>query len=113
MALPDRFQPYRQPAPSHPGQVPGMAAPPVYAAPQDAPNFLDTLRKLWRYRGMIVIVTMIFAAISVLVAKQINSTYVAETRVLVGMPLLRALNIDALIAHLNTAPERGPTPPFL
>ncbi len=83
-----------------------MAAPPVYAAPQDAPNFLDTLRKLWRYRGMILIVTAVFAVISVLVAKQISSTYVAESRVLVGMPVLRALNIEAIIADLNPDAER-------
>src|SRR5690606_6044241 len=106
MALPDRFQPYWQPAPSHPGQVPGMAAPPVYTAPQEAPNFLDTLRKLWRYRGMILIVTAVFAAISVVVAKQIPSTYIAESRVLVGMPSVRALNIEAIINELSPDAER-------
>ncbi|MEK9968511.1 MAG: GumC family protein, partial [Ferrovibrio sp.] len=101
MTLPDRFHP-------QPVQPPVIyAAPPVYV-PQlgKETDFIDTLRKLWRHRGAIFIITFVFAAAAVLVARQIPAHYIANARVLVGVPAARALNIEAVIADISPDAER-------
>jgi uncharacterized protein involved in exopolysaccharide biosynthesis len=83
-------------------QIAGLQAapPPVYAPPQEPPNFIDVLRKLWRRRGLIFLVTMAFAIITFVIVKTLPSYYVAESRVLIGIPPLRALNIESIIADI-------------
>lgn len=101
MALPDRFHP-------QPAQPPVVyAAPPVYVPAQgkDA-DFTDTLHRIWRHRGTILISTFLFTAIAVLAARQIPSHYISEARVLVGVPAARALNIEAIIADISPDAER-------
>lgn len=103
MALPDRFHPQAQAL-----QAPvAYAAPPVYVPTQsNQSDFIDTLRKIWRHRGTILISTFVFTAVAVLVARQIPSHYIADARVLVGVPAARALNIEAVIADISPDAER-------
>lgn len=90
------------------------APPPVYAAPPpEPPNFVDVLRKLWRYRLMILLITGAFAVLSVVIVKQMPSYYVAESRVLVGLPPMRALNIEAIIADLSPDSDRVQNESFI
>lgn len=104
MALPDRFNPQRlQPAPVAPAYV----APPVYVPQQNqGGDFADTLHRLWRNRGIIIACTLVFAVISVIVAKQIPSHYIANARILVGVPTMRALNIESIISDISPDAER-------
>jgi succinoglycan biosynthesis transport protein ExoP len=112
MALPDRLRPRWQPA-AHAVGTPA-APPPVYAAPPpEPPTFLDVLRKLWRYRLMILVITAVFAALSVVIVKQMPSYYVAESRVLVGLPPMRALNIEAIIADMSPDSDRVQNESFI
>lgn len=101
MALPDRFHPQAMQPPVV------YAAPPVYVPSQgkDA-DFSDTLRRIWRHRGTIFVSTFIFTAIAVLTARQIPSHYIADARILVGVPAARALNIEAIIADISPDAER-------
>lgn len=102
MTLPDRFHP-------QPIQPPvAYAAPPPVYVPQQGKetDFLDTLRKLWRHRGTIFVCTFIFTAAAVLVARQIPAHYIADAKILVGVPAARALNIEAIIADISPDAER-------
>lgn len=106
MALPDRIQPHRL-QPAAPVMPAAYAAPPVYIPQQTAnADFSDTLRRLWRHRVTIIISTLIFAVISILVARQIPSHYIANARILVGIPATRALNIEAIVADVSPDAER-------
>ncbi len=96
MALPDRFNPQ----PIHPPVA--YDAPPVYGPQQGREtDFFDTLRKLWRHRGTIFVSTFVFTAAAVLVARQIPAHYIADAKILVGVPTARALNIEAIIADIS------------
>lgn len=101
MALPDRYHPQQFQPPV------AYAPPPVYVPQQGKEtDFLDTLRKLWRHRGTIFISTFVFAAAAILVARQIPAHYIAEAKILVGVPAARALNIEAIIADISPDAER-------
>lgn len=101
MALPDRYHPQQFQPPV------AYAPPPVYVPQQGKEtDFIDTLRKLWRHRGTIFISTFIFTAAAVLVARQIPAHYIADTKILVGVPAARALNIEAIIADISPDAER-------
>lgn len=101
MSLPDRFRPVAMQPPV------AYAAPPVYVPSQgNESDFFDTMRKIWRHRGGIIICTLFFTVIAVLVARQIPSHYIANARVLVGVPVARALNIEAIIADISPDAER-------
>ncbi|WP_341913523.1 polysaccharide biosynthesis tyrosine autokinase [Ferrovibrio terrae] len=101
MSLPDRFRPVAMQPPV------AYAAPPVYVPSQgNESDFFDTMRKIWRHRGSIIICTLFFTVIAVLVARQIPSHYIANARVLVGVPVARALNIEAIIADISPDAER-------
>lgn len=101
MALPDRFNPQ----PVHPPVA--YAPPPVYVPQQGKEtDFFDTLRKLWRHRGTIFVSIFVFTAAAVLVARQIPAHYIADAKILVGVPTARALNIEAIIADISPDAER-------
>lgn len=104
MPLPDRLPSRLQPAAP---MAPAYAAPPVYV-PQQTQNadFADMLRRLWRHRVTIVVSTLIFAAIAIMVVRQIPSHYIANARILVGVPAMRALNIEAIVADISPDAER-------
>jgi capsular exopolysaccharide synthesis family protein len=101
MTLPDRFHP-------QPLQPPVAYAPPPVYVPQQGKesDFVDTLRRLWRHRGTIFVSTFVFTAAAVLVARQIPAHYIADARVLVGVPAARALNIEAIVADISPDAER-------
>lgn len=107
MALPDRLTAPRHLQPAAP-TVPIYAAPLVYApAPQaGGEGFIETMRKLWRNRGLIALCTLAGTALAILVVRQIPSLYLADARVLVGVPAARALNIEAIIADISPDAER-------
>lgn len=101
MALPDRYHPQQFQPPV------AYTPPPVYVPQQGKEaDFIDTLRKLWRHRGTIFLSTFIFTAAAVLVARQIPAHYIAEAKILVGVPAARALNIEAIIADISPDAER-------
>lgn len=101
MALPDRYHPQQFQPPV------AYAPPPVYVPQQGKEtDFIDTLRKLWRHRGTIFLSTFVFTAVAVLVARQIPAHYIAEAKILVGVPAARALNIEAIIADISPDAER-------
>lgn len=101
MSLPDRIRPLAMQPPV------AYAAPPVYVpAAGNETDLFDTMRKIWRHRAGIIICTLVFTAIAVLVARQIPSHYIANARVLVGVPAARALNIEAIIADISPDAER-------
>lgn len=101
MALPARYHPQQFQPPV------AYAPPPVYVPQQGKEtDFIDTLRKLWRHRGTIFLSTFVFTAAAVLVARQIPAHYIAEAKILVGVPAARALNIEAIIADISPDAER-------
>ena len=91
-----------QPAYLHPVQE----ATRLYAPPPEQENFAETLQKLWRHRGTILIVTAIFAAIAVAAAKLMPTYYTAEARVLIGVPPLRVLDIESILTDSNPDADR-------
>lgn len=112
MAVPDRFRPWYQPTAQGGGMIP-PAAPPVYAPPPAPPNFIDTLRKLWRHRGLVLMITFVFGVLTVVIVKMMPSYYVAESRILVGVPPTRALNIEAIIADVSPDADRVQNESFI
>lgn len=104
MNLPDRFSrtPYRPPA--MPLEAYGM--PPVYPAAADGNDFLNTIRKLWRQRYIILAAVLICGIVGIAAVRQIPDYYIAEARIQVGVPLLRVLNIEAMITDASPDAER-------
>ena len=83
-----------------------MVAPPIYVQPAQQQDFFETMRKLWRHRSIIVASTMVFAVIGTAAMLRLPSYYVAEARVLVGVPSPRVLSVDAIIADMSPDAER-------
>jgi len=103
MALPDRLPPRLY----QPSAVTPQLAPPIYpAASPEPPGFLDMLHRLWRQKGVIVAATLLCAGIAVIGARSLPTYYIAEARVLVGVPVLRVLNIEAVMADISPDAER-------
>lgn len=78
----------------------------IYAPPAETESFAETLQKLWRHRLAILVVTLVFGAIGAVVAKLMPTYYAAEARVLVGVPPLRVLNIEAILTDQNPDADR-------
>lgn len=104
MQLPDRLiSRLPQQAPLSGLQV----APPLYsAAPPAQPGFLDLLLQLWRQKGIILTAALVCACIAIMVARAMPVYYIAEARVLVGVPMLRVLNIESVMADISPDAER-------
>ncbi|MBV8190154.1 MAG: polysaccharide biosynthesis tyrosine autokinase [Alphaproteobacteria bacterium] len=79
---------------------------PRYAAPADEESFVETLRKLWRQRGLIVLCTVVLGGAAVGTAWLLPSYYVSEARVLVGVPNPRLPNVDSILAEVSPDAER-------
>lgn len=104
MALPDRLipRPLQAPLTAAP-----LAAPPLYpATPPEHPGFLDMIQRLWRQKGMILAATLLCTCIAVFAARSLPTYYIAEARVLVGVPMLRVLNVEAVMADISPDAER-------
>src|SRR5262249_2301373 len=69
-------------------------------------GFLETLRKLWRRRGVIFLCTVLLGGAAGLAAWLMPSYYVSEARVLVGVPNLRLPNVESIIADVSPDAER-------
>jgi capsular exopolysaccharide synthesis family protein len=76
-------------------------APPAVALPLYGPapthDFLQTVRKLFRHRWLIIACTLAFAAATFVVVKVVPARYVAEARVLVGVPMPKVLTLEAIV----------------
>lgn len=110
MHLPDRMI-TRPSAPAHSSQwspqLASQSMPPLYSATSPAqPGMLDLLLQLWRQKMLILAVGLLCAGIAILAARAMPVYYIAEARVLVGVPLLRVMNIEAVMADINPDAER-------
>lgn len=83
MTLPDRIA--IKPSPVVRERVAAPYAPEV-ALPQPAPTMTDTLRKVWRHRGIVIWGTLCTAIVVATVVKLMPASYVAEAQVLVAQP---------------------------
>jgi capsular exopolysaccharide synthesis family protein len=86
-----------------------MAAEPVARlAPPAAEEqgFLETIRKLWRRRGLIALCTLVLGGAAIVAAWSMPSFYVSEARVLVGVQSARLPNVETLIADVSPDAER-------
>lgn len=90
MQLPDRARP-RQPVLHE--QVAALA-PPVLPAAEGREDFFEVLRKLWRHRYLVLGCAAVIAGLGALIVLRMPSYYVAEARVLVGVPEARIYNIE-------------------
>lgn len=72
---------------------------------QQTPDFIETLRKVWRQRRTVVLCTALFAAASVVTAMSLPAHYVAEARVLVGVPEPKVLNSASFLPNVSPDAE--------
>jgi capsular exopolysaccharide synthesis family protein len=86
-----------------------MAQEPVVAhlAPAaEEQSFLETIRKLWRRRGLIALCTLVLGGGATVAAWSMPSFYVSEARVLVGVQVPRLPNVESLVADVSPDAER-------
>jgi capsular exopolysaccharide synthesis family protein len=69
-------------------------------------SFLETLRKLWRHRRLILACTVLLGGAAIFAAWLMPSYYVSEARVLVGVQSPRINNVEAIIADVSPDAER-------
>jgi succinoglycan biosynthesis transport protein ExoP len=74
------------------------------AAEED--GFLETIRKLWRHRGLIALCTVVLGGAAIVAAWSMPSIYVSEARVQVGIQAPRLPNIESLVADISPDAER-------
>lgn len=84
-----------------------LAVDPVQlAAPEKDEGLLETLRRLWRQRRIVIACAVVFAAATTAIALSLPSRYVAEARVLVGIQGPRVFNIEAAVNDVSPDAER-------
>ena len=76
------------------------------AMPAEEQSFLETLRKLWRHRGLIALCTLLVGGAAILAAWSMPSYYVSEARVLVGVQAPRLPNVETIMADISPDAER-------
>ncbi len=81
MLLPERISP--KPSPVIRERAPAPYAPEL-AISQPTPTMADTLRKIWRHRGIVIWGTICTAIVVTVVVKMIPASYLAEAQVLVS-----------------------------
>ena len=69
-------------------------------------GFVETLRKLWRRRGLIALCTLVLGGAAIAGAWSMPSFYVAEARVLVGVQSPRLPNVESMVADVSPDAER-------
>ena len=69
-------------------------------------GFLETIRKLWRQRGLIAVCTVVLGGRRSCVAWSMPSFYVSEARVLVGVQAPRLPNVESIVADVSPDAER-------
>jgi len=93
--LPDRAR-FRQPVPRE-QMAPAAALPPLAPPADERQDFLEVIRKLWRHRVLVLGTTLIIGGLGTLAVIRMPSYYVAESRVLVGVPETRIQNIEPFL----------------
>lgn len=89
---------------------------PTYMAPvqpSQRQNFIETVRKLWRHRYVVFASTLGLAALSIMAVMSMPSHYVAESRVLVGVPEPRIFKTEPFLPQLSPDAERVATESFV
>lgn len=90
--LPDRSR-FRQPALRD--QMAAVAAlPPIVPAAEPRQDFIEVIRKLWRHRVLVLTCTLLIGGVGALIVARMPSYYVAEARLLVGIPETRINQIE-------------------
>src|SRR5512139_2213751 len=79
---------------------------PRMAPAAEEEGFLETLRKLWRRRGLISLCTLLLGGAAVAAAWSLPSFYVSEARVLVGVQAPRLPNVESVVADVSPDAER-------
>ena len=74
--------------------------------PAEEQSFIETLRKLWRHRLLIVACTVLLGGAAILAAWLMPSYYRSEARVLVGVQSPRLPNVESLLADVSPDAER-------
>ena len=69
-------------------------------------GLLETIRKLWRHRGLIVLCTVVVGGATVVAAWSMPSFYVSEARVLVGVQAPRLPNVESILTDVSPDAER-------
>ncbi len=69
-------------------------------------GLVETIRKLWRHRGLIALCTAVLGGLAIGVAWSMPSVYVSEARVLVGVQAPRLPNVESLVADVSPDAER-------
>ncbi len=69
-------------------------SPPVVPAAEQREDFFEILRKLWRHRYIVLGCAIVIGGLGALVVLRMPSYYVAEARVLVGVPETRIYNME-------------------
>lgn len=82
---------------------PFVAVPAPRAEPQS--DFLETFNKIWRHRGLVLLCMAIFGVISYVTVKLLPVRYMAEARVLVGVPSPKALSVESIINDVSPDAE--------
>lgn len=77
-----------------------------FAPPAEDESFLETLRKLWRHRGLVAACTVLLGGAAIVAAWLMPSFYVSEARVLVGVQNPRIGNVESVIADVSPDAER-------
>ncbi len=77
-----------------------------FAAAPEEQSFLETLRRLWRNRLLILATTVLVGGAAIATAWLLPAYYVSEARVLVGVQGARLPNVDTIIADLSPDAER-------
>lgn len=75
-------------------------------APEHEEGLLETLRRLWRQRRIVLACALVMGAATTTIAMSLPSRYVAEARVLVGIQGPRAFNIEAAVNDISPDAER-------
>ena len=93
--------------------APAPEALPLQMPAPQAPDLFDTLRKFWRNRGLIIASMAIFGGVGLAVAMLLPTRFASEARVLIGVPEVKALNIESLMQTLGQDDERAQTETFV
>lgn len=66
---------------------------------------MDILRKIWRRKGLIAVVTAAFTLIGAVLATVLTPIYTGESRVLIGVEEPRVANIEAILKNVTPNAE--------
>ncbi|HKU94707.1 MAG TPA: polysaccharide biosynthesis tyrosine autokinase [Vineibacter sp.] len=102
--LPDRIRGRRRAVVARERVVP--LEPVQYVPPEREQDFLETLRRLWRHKWLIIGCAIVLGGTATAVTMSLSSYYVAESRVQVGVQAPRYLNVEAIITDANPDQER-------